>query len=147
MNFDYINVNQICSLTCQTIRRNHNYDYRNGQEKKGFLKKKKVEGFYDYSDELCTIQEIERDGRLFCKGKKVFRKPFIEIRMSNDRTHDKIFDTNEEMFEFIYKSPLSSIKWIDLKKIIESREVLLEKYKGYPDEYRILSKKTLNTQY
>jgi len=144
MDFEYINVNQICSLKVSTFSKSNYYEYK--KTKKTFFGKMTKEGFYDY-DDYCSVQQIEARGEYICKGEEVFLKPYIVIRMSNNDNHKKIFHTNEEMFKFIWNSQLSTLKWINKKDILESRQVLLELYKGYPDEYRILSKRTLETNY
>jgi len=151
MDFNYININQICSMRFLLTKKVNDFTYKSRRENKGFFGKIKIkpEGFYDSDDDLCTVRHIENSyyGNRFCKGKNVFRKPILEIRMSNDETQKKVFNSNREMFEFIFKSPLSKIDWVDMNKIKESRAVLLEMYKGYPDEYRILSKQSLETNY
>jgi hypothetical protein len=143
MDFDYINVNQICSLKGYIASKETSYKYR--KSSKTLFGRIRPEGFYLHDEYFQTINQIESD-ELYCKGQEVFYKPYIVVKMSNGDTHKKFFHTKDEMFEFMCNSPLSTIKWINRKEIIESRAVLMEKYRGYPDEYRILSKNVLETR-
>lgn len=147
MGFEYINVNQICFMKGYLIHKSTSYEYRESKVIKTLFKKNKYtkEGFY-YYDTYISMDEIESNNEFFIKNRDVFRRPYIIVIMSNKEKHTKFFRTNEEMFEFVCNSPLSTIKWINRKEIIESRVVLMEKYKGYPDEYRILSKQILETE-
>ena len=150
MDFKYINVSQICSIEGKCISRNRAYQYKEYKSASGifpFRKKEVKEGFYEWGyDEqrLRSVLTIESEGNIVI-GKKVFSKPFLIVKMSNGDTHRKTFDRNQDMFEFLCKSPLVTLNLISTKKTLQRREVLLEKYQGYSDEYRILLKRSLET--
>jgi hypothetical protein len=145
MDFNYINIHQICSLEGRFIKRNRKYEYREHQPRTGKfprVKREVKESFYEW-DCLRSIEQIESDGTSFVDGKKVFHKPFIVLKMSNQSSHRKTFNSNIEMYEFLCKSPLSKLATINTKSSLPRRSVLLEKHQGYSDEFRILLKHSL----
>ena len=148
MELEFINVNQICSLRCIPLRKSNSYKYIESKTRKSLFGKvwSTAEGF-DYYDTFYSIKELENSPELIVKGTAVFYRPYIEIKMSNQQAHNKKFDTNEDMFKFIFNSKLTEVDWINKKDILESRDVLLEKHKGYPDGYRIFSKRILERGY
>lgn len=149
MDFTYINIHQICSIEGRCLTRSNRYEYIEYQPKKGpfgFGKLATKEGFYENGfggKNLSSVHEIEQSG-YFVIGKKVFIKPFIKINMSNKEQHKKIFNSNIDMFEFLCNSPLSKLDVINARTPIVSRNVLLEKYQGYSDEFRILLKNSID---
>lgn len=150
MDLEYINVNQICSIKIIFANVNNNYHYKKQRVEKSFFRKDKVykEGFYYWDGNLASIENLRNSESVFIKGELVFNKPRIIINMSNGDSHEKIFNVNKDMFEFMCKRQLSTIAWINKKDILERRDVLLEKYVGYSDEYRILANKSLlNKEY
>lgn len=156
MDLKYINLSQICSIECYFIRVRKEYVYREYKPKNGFFSREQLEGFYDtsyYEDRFFPAVYFDNnrdgynDGLLFRKGNKIYRYPFINIKMSNGDTHKKNFKTNYDMIEFLSKNLLSNpnIIWVDTKTNSNRRNVLLEKYQGYSDELRVKLKNSLST--
>lgn len=149
MDFNYININQICSVAGKFVTLTDDYKYKERKPKKGFFSKEEKEGFYEETYDgyiYRTIEQIEHGNNKFVKDRKVFYKPRIVVRMSNQDEYKKIFNSNQEMFEFVCNSPLSKLDFVDTQTSSIRREVLLEKYQGYPDDFRILLKKSLEVE-
>ena len=110
--FNKLNIQQICSVRSYLKAENDNYEYRKA---KRFLFWKSEEGFYQYffGDKVITKSEIESKGHLYVEGEKVFYKPHIEIRMSNQTFHCKYFDTKEQLFDFMEQAEMKNVNWIN----------------------------------
>jgi len=114
-NFTKLNVDQICYVESYLKARSSYYRYL-PFKKKAWLSEGQKEGFY-YMDGLdykyMTKEEIEKDGIRFCEGKSVFFKPNIEIHMSDKSTHEKFFETPEELFAFMESEQMKKVNWIN----------------------------------
>jgi len=117
MNVDKLNVSQIWSVKSFIKVECNNYEYL--KERKFLFWVTQKEGYYRgwISDrKYCTKEEIEAGGKLFCKDKTVFYKPHIEIRMSNQTIHNKFFDTEKELNDFMESDQMKSVVWINKDK-------------------------------
>ncbi len=112
--FKKLNVAQICSITSYLKLRSGDYDFRKAKTFPLFWKK---EGFYyNYTLQtpyLVPKEWIEREGLLYCEGENVFHKPFLQIRMSNNRSYQKYFNTEAELFEFMAEIKMKGVTWVD----------------------------------
>jgi hypothetical protein len=114
-----LNVSQICSVRSYIKLECNNYEYL--KERKLFCWVTRKEGFYyrwsfrgDKS--YVTVDEINANGKLLCDGETVYYKPHIEIRMSNQTVHDKYFETEKELNDFMESEQMKSVTWINKDK-------------------------------
>lgn len=119
MNVDKLNVSQICSVKSFINVECNNYEYL--KERKLFFWVTRKEGFYYgwgfRSDKTyITIKEIEKNNKLLCDGETVYYKPHIEIRMSNQSIHDKYFETEKELNDFMESDQMKSVVWVNKNK-------------------------------
>jgi hypothetical protein len=98
-----ININQICSIKSVTGKYiGYPFQYREYERK--FFSKDQKEGYYEVSygyAKLLTQEQIQNRSNYIFKDKKVFRKPYLKIRMSSGIQHEMFFDTEEEMDRFV----------------------------------------------
>lgn len=139
MDLKYININQICSVRGRFIRLNDSYHYIKYRPKKGFFSKEVKEGIYHWGD-YCSNSRFYDQDDIFRKGNKVYNYPYLEFTMTNSKSHSHYFKSNEEMMEFLSKNIINNPNIISVHTPLRSREVLLEKYKGYSDELRVFLK-------
>ena len=110
----YINRDQICTVRTFSKTQCHWYFYQ--KEIKGFWHKQK-EGFYCMWDHnLYTAAEVikcKHDGiPVFIEDNLVYYKPHLEIRMSNQSMHRKIFETVEDMMKYVDDEKFTQGNWI-----------------------------------
>lgn len=115
MKIDKLNVGQICSVRSIINHRNKDYIYR--KYKKRFILPDIKEGYYDtyvLGDYVFTPKEkLEATRIYFLKDEKVYYKPHLEITMSNGYAHDKYFETEQELFDFMESEPMKGVNWIN----------------------------------
>ncbi len=108
-----LNVQQICSIKVYNNSICTDYIYKVKPKYLSFLFPK--EGFYYRycigSPRLVTKEEIENQGYYTVKDNKVFHKPHIDMRMSNQSLKSKYFQTEKELNDFI-ETELKSVNWI-----------------------------------
>ncbi len=115
MKINKLNVGQICSVKSY-INSYCNY-YQFKKAKKIFFFWLRKEGYY-YTMTLgehifMTIEEIEANGNFICKDERVYYKPHLEIKMSNQNTHEKYFETEKELQEFMETDVMKGVNWIN----------------------------------
>lgn len=95
---------------------NWRYEWR---EETTFLWMKWSDAGYYYiftigSPEMYTVEQIEEEGTMFCEDKKVYYKPHIDFKTTDDKTVTKYFDTVEEMEALLETPEMKEIKWIEI---------------------------------
>lgn len=63
--------------------------------------------------EYMSVEEIEKGGRLICKDKCVYYKPHLDIKMSDQKTYTKFFETEKELQEFMETDVMKGVNWIN----------------------------------
>lgn len=120
MEFNQLNVQQICSVRSRLNCYSTAYLYKKAKRILFFWRRK--EGFYFMrtisSPYIVTKEDIEKDGKLFCAKDKngeetVFFKPHLEIRMSNGNIYEKYFETEEALIQFMNSDVMKSVNWIN----------------------------------
>lgn len=111
-----INIAQICSITSFVNCINRQYEYRKEKKFLGFVLQK--EGYYERltfaSPILKSKEEIEESGKYICKDNVVYYKPHIEIRTSDGCVHEKYFETERMLYEFVnYNHRMKEANFID----------------------------------
>src|ERR1039458_7285136 len=92
---NFLNVAQITSVRSYPKSKDNHYEYK--KEERYLFFWKKPEGFYysyAFSPYLVSETFIEKQG-MYAEGEFVYWPPHAEIRMSDQSTHTKYFDTPE----------------------------------------------------
>lgn len=115
MKTNQLNVGQICSVKSCINARCHYYEYK--KLKKIFYFWTRKEGYYSTismdAGRVLTVEEIEAEGNFICKNEKVYYKPHLEIRMSNQNIYKKYFETEIELKEFMETKEMKEVNWIN----------------------------------
>lgn len=115
MNNEIINVKHIVSMSKKIGYYSKHYVYR---EAKNFLFWKRKEGFYYTpfgSNTYMTKEEIERGGKYFCENKKVWYKPHIELKLTNDNVRVLYFNTEKELDDYVTNLKNNGLVAIEIK--------------------------------
>ena len=110
-----INKDKICVVK---IHINEVYDYYKYQKEQGFIFKSKP-GFYGnfgYDLHPTTIEDIEWSGMLFYKDKKVYCKPYVQLRMVNGDNIKYYFNSEKELNEFL-EEHIKGNNWIEYEML------------------------------
>jgi len=114
-NFNKINIEQIVSIKTYIGYESTEFEYKTKPKYLSFLFNK--EGFYlKYSissQKHRSKEQIEKDGTMFCKDKKVLYYPHLELKMTDGTIQNKYFKTVEDLKEF-YDENLAKLNLIDL---------------------------------
>lgn len=115
MKINKLNVGQICSVESCINSYSNYYQYK--KAKKIFFFWLRKEGYYWImtlgKHEYMTVEEIEKDRRYICKDERVYYKPHLEIKMSNQNTHEIYFETEKELQEFMETDVMKGVNWIN----------------------------------
>lgn len=118
MKIDKINANKICSVVSHVNSTCGFYEYRNAKKIFSFTIRK--EGYYYLftlgEPNYKTVDEIEKNKQLVCKDKKVYYKPHLVFKMSNGHVHEKYFETEKELYDFMETEIMKSIWWVNKNK-------------------------------
>lgn len=109
-----INTQQICTIEIFRICLHKGYVYK--EAKKSFFGNTK-EGFYNsltFGFDYVSKEEIEADGKFYCKGKQVLFHPHIEIRMSNGVLKTKFFKNEIELNNYMQQPEIQDLKIIEV---------------------------------
>lgn len=115
MEINKLNVGQIVQVRAFLKYESGHYEYR---ENKKFLWIFPIEDGFYYTFTInspykCTRERIEKDGKLYVEGKKVFHYPHLEILMSSGNEYTKYFKTEQELRDFMDSDVMKGIKFID----------------------------------
>lgn len=119
MNINKLNANQICSVQSFLRATSNMFTYKKAKTILFFWEQK--EGYYfshsiyGDNDNPLEIKEIEKDGQYICKDGLVYYKPHLEIKMSNGSTHEKYFNSEKELLDFMETEVMKGVNWINKK--------------------------------
>lgn len=112
-----INPEQICIVRVYIKKIDFWYTYKE-KTKAYWFKKSKPEGFYCHNvleGEILHPKEfIEYGGKLYCEGKTVYHKPFVNIEMSNGEEVTKYFSSEKDLNSFMESENMKKVRWVKL---------------------------------
>lgn len=118
MKINKLNTNQICSVESFFNSTSRMFTYKKA---KNYFFWKQQEGYYfthsiwgDTSKPIET-KEIEKDGQYVCRDGLVYYKPHLEIKMTNQTVHEKYFNSEKELLDFMESEPMKAVNWINKK--------------------------------
>lgn len=117
MEINKLNVNQISSIRSYLKLEDPFYVYK---KRFKFLFWTREAGFcdswsaYSFFPKIFSKEEIEKSGKRICVGETVYRKPHIDIQMSNGCTTVKYFQSEEKLTEFMKSDVLLIVNWINV---------------------------------
>jgi hypothetical protein len=112
----YINFAQICSIEVYKKQQYFYIQYTSWKEKNSFISRilgntpiikygfAEIDGYLN--SKFYTIEEAMeyvKTKNLYIHDRVVYRKPYIKIKMSNNNSIDKSFETMEELETYINK--------------------------------------------
>ena len=113
MKINKLNLEQICSVKSYVNAINNEYTYKEAIKFLSFCIRK--EGFYYtfsiMGSGIVPVEEIEKSGMFIAKDKKVYYKPHLEIKMSNGDIHEKFFETEKELHDFMETPVMRLVNW------------------------------------
>lgn len=119
MDINKLNVGQICSVKSY-IEHYYNTWYQYKKAKKLFFFCLRKEGYYFTmtldGHKYMTVEEIEKQGKYVCRNERVYFKPHLEIKMSDQSVHEIFFETEQELLDFMQTDVMRGVNWINLPK-------------------------------
>lgn len=118
-----INIQQICSITRQDKEENDSYEYKAPPKAVMWCdRSNNIGGFqnklhlFRHNIELLSEQELinKLGNSVYVENDKVYYKPRLFFRMSNQSTYSKYFETVQELEDFLNQDILSNIKTITI---------------------------------